>query len=64
MTLKSWYDVIKPHGNVPEASEFAVHLDQVRYGRALDEYKNPEMMMFAEKALFTGNPIKRTQCHQ
>ncbi len=58
MTLKPWYDVIKPRkdlrqGNVPEASEFAVHLDQVRDGRALDEYKNPEM--FFTRTYLTKN---------
>ncbi|MBD3327399.1 DUF499 domain-containing protein, partial [candidate division KSB3 bacterium] len=58
MALKSWYDVIKPRsdlrqGHVPEASEFAVHLDQVRDGRALDEYTNPEM--FFKRTYLTKN---------
>lgn len=47
MLLKPWYDVIKPRKNlceeiIPEALEFAVHLDKVRNGRAIEEYSNPE----------------------
>ena len=46
MKLKPWYDVVKPRkdlcaGRVPEAAEFAVHLDHVRDGRAQEEYTNP-----------------------
>jgi predicted AAA+ superfamily ATPase len=58
MALKPWYELIKPRkdlrqGNVPEASEFAVHLDQVRDGRAIDEYKNPAM--FFTRTYLTKN---------
>jgi hypothetical protein len=58
MALKPWYELIKPRkdlrqGNVPEASEFAVHLDQVRDGRAIDEYKNPTM--FFTRTYLTKN---------
>ena len=61
MALKPWYDVIKPRkdlrqGSVPEASEFAVHLDQVRDGRALEEYKNPEL--FFTRTYLTKNLIR------
>ena len=58
MILKPWYDVIKPRkdlrqGQVPEASEFAVHLDQVRDGRAIEEYKDPEL--FFSRTYLTKN---------
>ena len=47
MTLKPWYKVITPRedlrdGRPLDASEFAVHLDHVRDGRAPEDYKNPE----------------------
>jgi hypothetical protein len=47
MALKPWYKVITPRedlrdGRPLDASEFAVHLDHVRDGRAPDDYKNPE----------------------
>ena len=61
MTLKPWYDVIKPRkdlcqGHVPEASEFAVHLDLVRDGRAIDEYTKPDI--FFARTYLTHN-LKR-----
>src|SRR5438445_6926496 len=45
--MKPWYDVIKPREDLREgkpldASEFAVHLDQVRDGRAPSVYQKPE----------------------
>lgn len=45
--LKPWYKVVTPREDLREskpldASEFAVHLDQVRDGRAPAVYKNPE----------------------
>lgn len=47
MALKPWYNVIMPREDLREgrpldASEFAVHLDQVRDGRAPAVYQNPE----------------------
>lgn len=46
MPLKPWYQVIFPRQDLREnhpldASEFAVHLDQVRDGRAPQDYQNP-----------------------
>ncbi|MCL5745567.1 MAG: DUF499 domain-containing protein, partial [Acidobacteria bacterium] len=45
--LKPWYKVVTPREDLREArpldaSEFAVHLDQVRDGRAPAVYRNPE----------------------
>lgn len=47
MALKPWYKVVDPRedlrlGRPLDASEFAVHLDHVRDGRAPEDYKNPE----------------------
>ncbi len=47
MSLKPWYKVVTPREDLREgkpldAAEFAVHLDQVRDGRAPDDYKVPE----------------------
>lgn len=47
MALKPWYKVITPRedlrdGRPLDASEFAVHLDHVRDGRAPDDYQKPE----------------------
>ena len=47
MALKPWYKVIDPRedlcqGRPLDAAEFAVHLDQVRDGRARDDYQKPE----------------------
>lgn len=46
MSLKPWYTVVTPRedlraGKPLDASEFAVHLDQVRDGRAPAVYQNP-----------------------
>jgi len=46
MALKPWYKVVTPREDLREdrpldASEFAVHLDQVRDKRAPDVYQNP-----------------------
>ena len=46
MALKPWYTVIQPREDLREgkpldASEFAVHLDQVRDGRAPKVYQKP-----------------------
>ncbi len=47
MALKPWYTVVNPREDLREgkpldASEFAVHLDQVRDGRAPAVYQKPE----------------------
>jgi hypothetical protein len=46
MPLKPWYKVVTPREDLREgkpldASEFAVHLDQVREGLAPADYQNP-----------------------
>ena len=46
-SLKPWYRVVTPRedpreGKPLDASEFAVHLDQVRDGRAPTDYQDPE----------------------
>ena len=56
MTLKPWYKVVTPREDLREgkpldAAEFAVHLDQVREGRAPDDYKVPER--FFERTYLT-----------
>jgi len=58
MALKPWYKVITPRedlrdGRPLDASEFAVHLDHVRDGRAPDDYKNPER--FFERTFLTSS---------
>jgi hypothetical protein len=54
--LKPWYNVVTPRKDLREdrpldASEFAVHLDQVRDGSAFEDYKNPTI--FFEKTYLT-----------
>ena len=56
MPLKPWYKVVTPRedlreGKPSDAAEFAVHLDQVREGRAPDDYKVPER--FFERTYLT-----------
>lgn len=56
MALKPWYKVVTPREDLREgrpldASEFAVHLDQVRAGRAPSVYLNPEE--FFERTFLT-----------
>jgi len=56
--LKSWYKVVTPREDLREgkpldASEFAVHLDQVRDGRANKEYQDP--VLFFERTFLTKN---------
>ncbi|MBN1890000.1 MAG: ATP-binding protein [Thermoflexales bacterium] len=58
MALKPWYKVVFPREDLREgkpldASEFAVHLDQVRDGRAPDDYQKPER--FFERTYLTQN---------
>jgi hypothetical protein len=56
MALRPWYRVVTPREDLREgkpldASEFAVHLDQVRDGRAPAVYQNPER--FFERTFLT-----------
>lgn len=56
MALKPWYKVVTPREDLREgkpldASEFAVHLDQVRDGRAPVVYQDPER--FLERTFLT-----------
>jgi predicted AAA+ superfamily ATPase len=58
MTLKPWYKVVTPREDLREgrpldASEFAVHLDQVRDGRAPIDYQEPKR--FFERTYMTKN---------
>ena len=56
MALKPWYKAVTPRedlreGKPMDASEFAVHLDQVRDGRAPAVYQKPER--FFERTYLT-----------
>jgi hypothetical protein len=56
MALKPWYKVVTPRedlrdGKPLDAAEFAVHLDQVRDGRAPAVYQDPER--FLERTFLT-----------
>src|SRR5512138_3894067 len=56
MALKPWYTVVYPREDLREnkpldASEFAVHLDQVRTGRAPADYVEPKR--FFERTYLT-----------
>jgi hypothetical protein len=58
MALKAWHTVVSPRedlrdGKPLDASEFAVHLDQVRDGRAPKVYQNPEQ--FFDRTYLTQN---------
>ncbi|HOU14887.1 MAG TPA: DUF499 domain-containing protein [Anaerolineae bacterium] len=58
MALKPWYQVIFPRedlrsGKPLDAAEFAVHLDQVRDGRAPLDYQDPAR--FFERTYLTDN---------
>jgi len=58
MALKPWYKIITPRedlreGRPMDASEFAVHLDQVRDGRAPSVYQDPAE--FFERTYLTKN---------
>ena len=60
MALKPWYTVVMPREDLREgrpldASEFAVHLDQVRMRRAPADYQQPER--FFERTYLTANLI-------
>jgi len=56
--LKPWFHVVQPREDLREgkpldASEFAVHLDQVRDSRAPDVYRKPEL--FFDRTYLTQN---------
>lgn len=56
--MKPWYKIVTPREDLREgkpldASEFAVHLDQVREGRAPADYQKPER--FFERTYLTKN---------
>src|ERR1035438_5555699 len=58
MALKPWYKVVTPREDLREnrpldASEFAVHLDNVRHGTAPADYKDPQR--FFERTFLTKN---------
>jgi predicted AAA+ superfamily ATPase len=58
MALKPWYKVVTPRedlrsGQPLDASEFAVHLDQIRDGRAPGVYQNPAE--FFDRTFLTRN---------
>src|SRR6266576_2499543 len=60
MALIPWYKVIHPREDLREekpldAAEFAVHLDQVRDGRAPSDYQNPQR--FFERTYMTQNLV-------
>ena len=48
MLLKPWYDVVTPRKDlceeiIPEALDFAVHLNKVRDCQTIEEYTKPEL---------------------
>ena len=56
MALKPWFKVVTPRADLREgkpldAAEFAVHLDQVRDGRAPEDYQKPQR--FFERTYLT-----------
>src|ERR671931_2774022 len=56
--LKPWFQVVFPREDLREgrpldASEFAVHLDHIRAGRAPKDYQEPER--FFERTYLTNN---------
>jgi Protein of unknown function (DUF499) len=56
MALKPWFKVVTPRADLREgkpldAAEFAVHLDQVRDGRAREDYQDPKR--FFERTYMT-----------
>src|SRR6059036_3723615 len=58
MAMKPWYKVVTPREDLREgkpldAAEFAVHLDQVRAGRAPSDYQKPDQ--FFERTYLTNN---------
>src|SRR5436190_3968036 len=58
MALKPWYKVVTPREDLREgkpldAAEFAVHLDQIRLGKAQKDYVDPQR--FLERTFMTRN---------
>ena len=56
--LKPWYDVVELREDLREnrpldASEFAIHLDQIRDGRAHEDYTDPRR--FFDRTYVTGS---------
>ncbi|MCL4204135.1 MAG: hypothetical protein KJ000_16760 [Pirellulaceae bacterium] len=56
--LKPWYQVVTPREDLRDnrpldASEFAIHLDQIRDGRAHKDYTDPDR--FFERTHVTGS---------
>jgi hypothetical protein len=61
MSLQPWYKVVTPRKDLREgrpldASEFAVHLDHVREGRAAEDYQVPAR--FFERTYLTQNLLE------
>jgi predicted AAA+ superfamily ATPase len=61
MALKPWYKVVTPREDLREgrpldASEFAVHLDQIKDGNAPTDYQEPER--FFERTYLTKNLLE------
>lgn len=61
MALKPWYKVVTPREDLREgrpldASEFAVHLDQIKDGNAPTDYQDPER--FFERTYLTKNLLE------
>lgn len=61
MALKPWYKVVTPREDLREgrpldASEFAVHLDQIKNGSAPIDYQDPER--FFERTYLTKNLLE------
>lgn len=61
--LKPWYQVVTPREDLREnrpldASEFAVHLDHIREGRASDDYTDPRR--FFARTHFTAGLVDLT----
>ncbi len=57
MSIKPWYKIATPRpdlraGRPLDAAEFAIHLDQVRDGRAPEDYQHPER--FFERTYLTA----------
>lgn len=58
LALKPWYKLVTPREDLREgkpldASEFAVHLDHIREGRAPEDYQNP--VRFLDRTYLTEN---------
>jgi hypothetical protein len=61
MAIKPWYNIVTPRedlveGRPMDASEFAVHLDHIRLGKAPADYVNPER--FFHRTYLTQNLLE------